>query len=489
MTKLLRNLGYLEVVRGLIKEKTTLETKQQEVSDLLRDDLPSREQRFNLARQQQQAQIQRRELWLVSDEEALSAYFQHKPLVGDQSLSVVSEEILAQWLDKAESSLPLAQELAQEKSTIWHQAQHECHVAEEEYEKVVREPYPEALDTVQLLNKPSSEDWNKCHDAYQQRFAVLAASYVGEATALRYQPDTDLGPLIEAALSDTLEALVHADSDTLLDQAEYQLRAINEQSARIAERKMKLLGEVFEEVEQAVEDYQNEIGKISRYFQRGKTPITGGLRPVLKKKFSEKFPLEWLRFFRKVLRSREDGNTQEFQNLGGLSGMDDLMRGAFQAYTQQSSAPTVLELLNPKSYLELRFYMAFPNGEPDKGSTGQTFMFAALLNIARLSIIGRDQPGIRFMAIDEAHGLGSNLTTLLRLARTGTEKYQLISLSVEPLLNDAAPQHKQYFLFENPAPNARLNAPPIMVDKALVAELDFPTTLFNDEPDRPVTTL
>lgn len=440
---------YLTVAGEQLKERIEVEKRQAEVVELLRDDLATRENVARRASEKQQEDARQRRLWLDTNEMPAATYAQHRALIDNDVIAEVADELLAPWLALSKKNLPAVQEEASQKLVAWQQEQQEYQQAKNDFEKALREPCPEVMEATQLLQKTSSETRDKQREIYQQRFAALAASYVGEATASRYQPEDDLGPLIEAALSDTLEALVHADSDTLLDQAERQLRAINERSAQIAERKMKLLGELFEEVEQAVEEYQNEIGKISRYFQRGKTPITGGLRPVLKKKSSERFPLEWLRFFRKVLRNREEGDTQIFQSLGTVSGMDELMRGAFQAYTQQSSLPTVAELLNPKSYLELEFYMAFPNGEANRGSTGQTFMFAALLNIARLSIIGRDQPGIRFMAIDEAHGLGSNLTTLLRLARTGAEKYQLISLSVEPLLNEAAPHHKQYFLFEN----------------------------------------
>ena len=390
---------------------------------------------------------------------------------------------------KIKDAIPRADTDTSQTLGTWDEQKVAYQADKEKYAKELQEAYaePEAVGSLPIT-KPTPEVWNQHRDEYQQQFVAAVVSYIGEGMVKRYQPDKDLATLIQDALSDTMEALVQADSDALLDQAERHLRTINERSAQIAERKMQLLGEVFEQVELAVDEFQNEVSKISRYFKRGQTQITAGLRPVLRKKDSARFPLEWLNFTRKVLRHKEAGDVRSFQKLGEVQGLDELMRAAFREYTQQDETPTVPELLNPKSYLELEFYMAFHNGEPNRGSTGQTFMFAALLNIARLSIIGRDRTGIRFMAIDEAHGLGSNLTTLLRLARNGPEKYQLISLSVEPLLNEAATQHKQYFLFENPVPNSRLNARPVMVDKTdLMTDSapEFPTSLFGDEPDEP----
>jgi hypothetical protein len=471
------------------QEKRTLDGRLEELVTLLRDDLPTRENRAQKVRQDQQSVAQQCVQWLQMAEIASDLYAQHKPLLKGNLLPEVPDQELVQWLAIAESGIPASIAAAAQALTTWTQQLDSYRAAKKEYEEKLQESYAESeeADSV-VLTKPTPDHWYQHRDEYQQQFVASVVSYVGEGMVKRYQPDKDLAMLIQDALSDTMEALVQADSDTLLDQAERHLRTINERSAQIAERKMQLLGEVFEQVELAVDEYQNEVSKISRYFKRGQTQITGGLRPVLKKKDSPRFPLEWLNFIRKVLRHKEAGDMRSFQRLGEVQGLDELMRAAFREYTQQDEAPTVTELLNPKSYLELEFYMAFPNGEPNRGSTGQTFMFAALLNIARLSIIGRDRPGIRFMAIDEAHGLGSNLTTLLRLARTGTEKYQLISLSVEPLLNEAATQHKQYFLFENPVPNSRLNARPVMVDKTDLmtdSASEFSTSLFGDEPDEP----
>jgi len=470
----------LELAEQRGTEKGTVDTRLAELLGLLRDGLPARETRAQEARHKQQQAEEKRTHWLQAAEITAGQYDQYEVRVEETLLLQVADQDLTQWLAVQEKTIPGLVAATAAALATWELWQKDQQTAEKKYTEELQEEYAAPATTSNpLLAKPTSDDWHGHRDEYHQQFVALIVSYLGEGMVKRYQPEKDLATLIQDALSDTMEALVQADSDALLDQAERHLRTINERSAQIAERKMQLLGEVFEQVERAVDDYQNEVSKISRYFKVGQTRITGGLRPVLKKKDSPDFPLDWLNFIRKVLRHKEAGDARNFQKLGEVQGLDDLMRAAFREYTQQDEAPTVPELLNPKSYLELEFYIAFPNGDPNRGSTGQTFMFAALLNIARLSIIGRDRPGIRFMAIDEAHGLGSNLTTLLRLARTGAEKYQLISLSVEPLLNEAATTHKQYFLFENPAPNSRLNARPVMVDKT---DLTTDTTASNSQP-------
>lgn len=114
-------------------------------------------------------------------------------------------------------------------------------------------------------------------------------------------------------------------------------------------------------------------------------------------------------------------------------------------------------------YLDLGFDMKSASGRVNQESTGQTFMAAALLHIARLSVIGggSKRPGIRLIPVDEAHGLGSNYKALLALAHE--EKYQVISLSVGPMSETASAGHRLYFLAFDPEPNALLNLHPMML--------------------------
>lgn len=468
------------------QEKNQLESRQANLVVSLADTLLAREQRVEEAVQKQAAHYRQWQDWQLAATMPDSIYAQLQPLLDVNADVDTTEPGLEQRLTIVKGKILEADATVKQAFSACKQQRELRQQAEANYLDALKESPPATDELAEPAAKPTTEEWHKCRDDYRQQFTVLVASYLGSASVVRYDPDRDLLSLMQAALSDSLEELAQADSDELLDQAERHLRSINERNAQIAERKMQLLGEVFEQVEIAVDEYQTEVNRISKYFQRGKMPITGGLRPVLKAQPSKRFSLEWLGFFRKVLRNKDSGDSKGFQELVNLEGMDGLMRGAFEEYGPERNSATVSELLNPKSYLELRYYMAFPNGDPNKGSTGQTFMLAALLNVARLSIIGRDRPGIRFMAIDEAHGLGGNFTTLLRLARTGSEKYQIISLSPEPLLNEAASQQRQYSLLENPAPNSRLNLRPMRVDKVdLSTDLpsSFPTSLFDNEPD------
>lgn len=110
------------------------------------------------------------------------------------------------------------------------------------------------------------------------------------------------------------------------------------------------------------------------------------------------------------------------------------------AYRQFSKTPepdiSVRKLLTPYSYYDLSYKMVTKSGKQNSGSTGQTYTSIALLCIAKLSLKNGSAnktepiPGLRFMSIDEAEGIGSNFDTLSKLAKLFD--YQIISLSISP---------------------------------------------------------
>jgi DNA repair protein SbcC/Rad50 len=106
------------------------------------------------------------------------------------------------------------------------------------------------------------------------------------------------------------------------------------------------------------------------------------------------------------------------------------------------------------------------SGTSNVGSTGQTTTALALLCIARLSELHKDEnandlPGIRFMPLDEALDLGSNYDVLYNIALN--KKYQIISMSIYPLENMQDNLQYWYMLNENPNQEDKINYPPFAV--------------------------
>ncbi len=310
--------------------------------------------------------------------------------------------------------------------------------------------------------EPNDTEHEAAASAYRKEFDALMGRYLTDADRERLSYDDELSLLIQEVLPDVVHGFV--ESEEALGLIEARLQNINEANNQIAGLKIQLLRSVFVRVQEAFDEYVEEAKKIKRYFLAKNAQITGGFSPKLDLTMSDEYPIGWIGVFGQLLSERAAGNSSLFAQLSSLESMQELMRKAYLSSGGKMQNAKDTDLLNPKSYLDLSFDMKSPSGRINHGSTGQTFMAAALLNIARLSVIGggSKRPGIRLIPVDEAHGLGSNYKALLALAHE--EKYQVISLSVGPMIETASAEHRLYFLAFDPDPNALLNLHPMMLN-------------------------
>lgn len=143
---------------------------------------------------------------------------------------------------------------------------------------------------------------------------------------------------------------------------------------------------------------------------------------------------------------------------------DKLLQAFYRSGGSQSLKPTIKDLLNPKSYYSLRFSIKTSQGKKNDGSTSQTYAAIALLCIAKLSLLNKQSKNklveaIRFMAIDEAEGLGSNFDMLYKIAHAND--YQILSLSINPNKIDAEKQN--IYLLHNSLEDEKINYDPIPI--------------------------
>lgn len=108
--------------------------------------------------------------------------------------------------------------------------------------------------------------------------------------------------------------------------------------------------------------------------------------------------------------------------------------------------------------------MESDSGRVNKGSTGQTYAAIALLCIARLSVMSREEgknqaKAVRVMPIDEAEGLGSNYDMLYEIAREFD--YQIISMSINPVGKFNEKDQYIYMLHKNMEVDAPVNYRPV----------------------------
>jgi hypothetical protein len=364
-----------------------------------------------------------------------------------------------------------------------------CHEESErcstEYGELTDEPVPTALlaePPPAALPDPALAD--AAQRAYEADFDQLRAGLSAGVAGRLYYEEGPV-PLMQELLPEVLHGVV--ESVEALRLVEDNLQRVNEKNRLIAKLKIELLQVVFEQVRQHYYAYVQEAKNIRRYFLERKVQITGGFKPELKVGAVPDYPLEWMDVFGQLLREQASQPAQ-FAHLGEAESLEEMMCQAYRLQGGPLPQPRWQDLLNPRSYLHVEFGMGSARVKVNKGSTGQSFMAVALLNIARLSISGggEQRPGIRFMPIDEAAGLGTNYEVLLALARD--KSYQVISLSPEPVLDEASAQHRVYFLAFDPDAPVSLNLHPMMLtmEQKLVpvpTSLSFADSLFANEPD------
>jgi len=215
------------------------------------------------------------------------------------------------------------------------------------------------------------------------------------------------------------------------------LQRINDKNRDLNQRKIQRIVDLLDDVKSAVSTQADIVRKINHFFNDSEKRISGNYRMKLVLTPSKQFPIDWLSDFKS--KSNLQMDLFETSIAGKLStsvSIEEKMLKAFRELTESHiSEITISDLLNPNSYMTLDFEMQNASGKTNKGSTGQTYAAIALLCIARLSIVGRkkqgNEPGIRFMPIDEAEGLGTNFDMLYDIAQKND--YQIITFAINPL--------------------------------------------------------
>lgn len=282
---------------------------------------------------------------------------------------------------------------------------HRDFIAEQNLIKIEQQP----------AETPSTDAYSKFKATYDS-----ASEEIEDKTILK---DYSVGVLANKLLP-TVFPTQQIQEELIGEQIEKRLTELTNDLQRIGSRKIEILHNTFKELNTIYNGYLTKVQKISDYLSRNQ--ITGDNYATLQHTPAPGYPDDWMKVFRKRL-------TNEMQEVGIFAptdkqDIDEIMINVFREANGSREA-TVSDLLNPRSYFDLRFEIK-QGGQKNSGSNGQTYTANALLCLARLSLIeDENHTGIRIMPIDEAEGLGSNYEMLHKLARK--ENYQIITMSIE----------------------------------------------------------
>jgi hypothetical protein len=307
----------------------------------------------------------------------------------------------------------------------WEQVVEALRQAEEAYLKhhsILPPSYTE-----DVLNEPSSQSYNTAVSTYNAEYGLAVRNYLGEEAKLFEGVDDfmelarHLFPELAARQSLTEEGVFGDLAKLLTD--------INEDMRKFTRRKLDTISRLLERVSAALTIMRKQTNQIQQLFDLDENQITGAHSMKLIWAESKNYPLNWIRNFRADLQNKPSFDQQFISKVAVEQNMQD----AFHLCGGPSGLkPSVRELLNPSNYVDLRYEMQSEIGETNNGSSGQAYAAVAMLCIARISsLVVKNQKGLRYMAVDEAEGLGANYDLLTRIARQFD--YQIVSLSVRPL--------------------------------------------------------
>ena len=211
-------------------------------------------------------------------------------------------------------------------------------------------------------------------------------------------------------------------------------------NAEINKNKLVKVRDLMQDLHTEIGRQTNVLREVGNMLNRREAEISGELKASLKGEQNSRIGVQWITQFLDKMPTINEGlwnnsiqaYLSEREQRQQVS-IDDLIIDEYKHYMDHPLPQiTIDDLLSPFSYYTLNYKIRTASGITNSGSTGQTYTAMALLCIAKLSMMKKDQKfnsdGLRFMSIDEAAGIGSNLEMLERIAKQ--YGYQIISLSI-----------------------------------------------------------
>jgi hypothetical protein len=356
----------------------------------------------------------------------------------------------------------------EEKSENFNEIETELAKVQEEFKR--RYPHKKfAEQPTGKLSDPreANSEYIKAEQAYLLTYSQIVNTYI-PSEAYKHKDDDSFLALSKSLLPEAFADLVsgEVDSDAIEVIRRYLMR-INDKNRQLNDRKIQKIRDLLDDVDHEITEQMEVVRRIDNFLKTGHN-ITGGYHARLKRNFALSFPKDWMDTFKQKVEKEvglfapEDGVVSKLSKRIGLA---EMMIDAFQLCGGNKSPDIkVAKLLDPTSYYELSFSMESDSGRINKGSTGQTYAAIALLCIARLSVMSREEgksqnKAVRVMPIDEAEGLGSNYDMLYDIAREFD--YQIISLSINPVGKFNEKDQYIYMLHKNMEVDAPVNYRPI----------------------------
>lgn len=300
----------------------------------------------------------------------------------------------------------------------------------------------------------------KEENAFNGHCSYLTKHYLPDNSEIK---DTkDYKTLVKKILPQ-LFSKVKFEEKEVVERIGKHLTEINDLAKEINSLFVQLLTGRFNKVINAYQTYKTKYDKIKIFFQKKDVEITGGYKVELTFDPVPDFPVDFLDAVKGELNNKMSYTKGLFlQNMPTKKDIETIIFDIYKKYSQNNEI-SVLDILNPMKYFSMSFSMK-KNGKQTDGSTGQKYASIALLCIAQMSEIYKNNDiapkGIRYMPIDDAQDLGSNYEMLYNIA--AKEDFQIITFSIAPLDDNENDNQNWYMLNENKE-EQQINNPPFAI--------------------------
>lgn len=213
-----------------------------------------------------------------------------------------------------------------------------------------------------------------------------------------------------------------------LDGLTPELIRLNEKRKEFGDLQLKILINVFEQVEKQYNEYHTTITRLNLFFNQNKVSKVY--------KFKIEFTprtdigIDWIERMKDRARVQKYGPDLFNPKVEGTP--ETLIKNIAKTFYHSIDCDPS-DLLNPKFYFNLSVRMENEQGKTNAGSGGQAYTALALLCIGRLSIVQKiqDRPGIRFVIIEELSNIDDNNFNIF--PHIANEfGYQLLTMTPKP---------------------------------------------------------
>lgn len=289
--------------------------------------------------------------------------------------------------------------------------------------KAYYDTFQENLTDFSTLIANASEchvEANKAFEAYKSNY--LAISYSFEETSNGKNPAVQMEIDNQTFSFRVLEEALLGGKVKATDDIATILQEANQERSKIADGIRDSMIKIFGKTSERYQRYKTQIQRINTFFIDRK--ISGKFYFKLDFKDNPDISISYVEEIAYQIRtSATNGELQFGQPI------TEFIEDFFRSKARIKEDIPIEKLLAPRTYFELSAKLTDKFGDEVPGSTGETYSAIALLGIARLSAVQKEErKGLRFIILEELGSLDTtNFNTFPAIAEEF--KYQIITMA------------------------------------------------------------